>query len=50
MIEYETFKEAQAAIDNLNDSDLLGQAIKVDWAFIKAPQGQDRRRSVWCIC
>ena len=48
MIEYETFKEAQAAIDNLNGSDLLGQTIKVDWAFVKLP-AQDRRRSVQYI-
>lgn len=36
-IEYETSKEAKKAIDRMNGKMLLGQEIKVDWAFKKAP-------------
>jgi RNA-binding protein 8A len=36
-IEYETSKEAKKAIDKMNGKLLLGQEIKVDWAFKKAP-------------
>ena len=35
LVEYETQKEALAAIDNMNDKDLLGNTVKVDWAFVK---------------
>jgi len=44
MIEYGTFKEAQAAIDNLNGHALLEQEINVDFAFTKAKGGNRRRR------
>jgi RNA-binding protein 8A len=35
LIEYRKQSEAQAAIDNLNGSELLTQKIKVDYAFKK---------------
>eukprot|EP00959_Pyramimonas_sp_CCMP1952_P469486 9495032-Pyramimonas_sp.AAC.1 len=37
MLEYEGKKEAQAAIDSLNGTQLLDQTISVTWAFSKGP-------------
>jgi RNA recognition motif-containing protein len=34
LVEYATFKSAQAAINGLNDSRILNQKIKVDWCFL----------------
>ncbi|XP_062516749.1 RNA-binding protein 8A-like [Corticium candelabrum] len=47
LVEYELFKEAQTALDALNGSDLLGQTIMVDWAFVKGAykSGPRSRRS-----
>ena len=51
MVEYESYKSASAALENLNRSEIYGQIISVDWAFVKAPikkHGKSRGRR-WAI-
>merc|ERR1712224_58269 len=43
-IEYESKREAEDAIKNMNGSTLLDQKLAVDWAFAKAPSRDRRRR------
>jgi len=43
LVEYESLKEAQGAIDNMNGETLMGAEIKVDWAFSRSAIRTGRR-------
>ncbi len=44
LVEFETHKEALAAKEELDGTDMLGQTVAVDWAFVKGPRkGRSRR-------
>jgi hypothetical protein len=47
LVEYETHREAKAAVDGLSGSAILGQTVHADFAFVRppavAPKGRGRR-------
>jgi RNA-binding protein 8A len=44
LIEYETYKEAKAAIDAQHGSSFLGVTLECDFAFVRPPAGRPRGR------
>ena len=46
LIEYDTRKAAQSAIDQLNGTEMYGQKISVDWTFVTNPVGQPNKQYV----
>ena len=49
LIEYETHKEAQQAIENMNGTELLESTLACDWAFSRGAiaNKSSRRRSLF---
>ncbi|KAI9343042.1 RNA-binding protein 8A-like protein [Zopfochytrium polystomum] len=39
LIEYDTYKEAKAAIDGTAGTEFLGQKVSADFAFVRGPDG-----------
>lgn len=37
LVEYENFKDAQGAVDDMNGATVMGATVSVDWAFSKGP-------------
>ena len=42
--EFETFKSAASALEHLNGTEILGQTVSIDWAFIKGPLKKPAQR------
>merc|ERR1711981_992210 len=46
LVEYGTYKEAYMAKQELDGTEILGQTINVDWAFVKGPHYTKQKRPV----
>jgi RNA-binding protein 8A len=46
LVEYETKKEAKAAIDKMNGAEFMGEKLNVDWAFSTGPHQSRNKRSM----
>jgi RNA recognition motif-containing protein len=43
LIEYKEKEEAKSAIENMDGKLMLDQEVRVDWAFVNAPEKKSRR-------
>lgn len=50
LLEYETQKEAEAAIKALNNTEFMGQTIQVTWAFNRGPLRRKAGGRYACAC
>lgn len=44
LVEFEAYKSAVAALEALNGTEILGQTVNIDWAFVKGPLKSRRHR------
>ncbi|VDN53887.1 unnamed protein product [Dracunculus medinensis] len=44
LIEYDSQKEAAAAIEGMNGTDFLGQTVNVNWCFVRGAQHSRKKR------
>ena len=44
LVEFESYKSALSALENLNGTEILGQTVNIDWAFTKGPLRSRRQR------
>jgi len=44
LLEYATYKEAKAAVATANETEFLGNKIKVDFAFVKGTSGKENKQ------
>ena len=45
LVEFESYKAALSALENLNGTEILGKTVHIDWAFTKGPLKTRRGRS-----
>lgn len=43
LVEFENYKSAASALEHLNGTEILGQVVRIDWAFTKGPLNGRRR-------